>query len=90
MGTSAGSKVFLTYGWRAACALSMAFYGWQLFVLLLRGPNCKRYTWFGYEGGFALQMEQKQNDIATPDTQSSESSTVCSHTHRAEYGSTRT
>lgn len=29
----------------------MAFYGWQLFVLLIRGPHCKRYTWFGYEGG---------------------------------------
>ena len=29
----------------------MALYGFQLFVLLLRGPHCKRYTWFGYEGG---------------------------------------
>ena len=29
----------------------MALYGFQLFILLLRGPHCKRYTWFGYEGG---------------------------------------
>lgn len=71
MGTSAGSRVFLNRGWRAASALSIAFYGWQLFVLFLRGPNCKRYTWFGYEGGFSYQVEQKQNDIATPATQTS-------------------
>lgn len=69
MGTSVGSQVFLNRGWRAASALSMAFYGWQLFVLFLRGPNCKQYTWFGYEGGFSYQVEQKQNDIATPATQ---------------------
>ena len=74
MGTSAGSAVFLTYGWRAASALSMAFYGWQLLVLFLRGPNCARYTWFGFEGGFAFQVEQKQDGTATPATQMSESS----------------
>ncbi|KAG6379269.1 hypothetical protein JVT61DRAFT_11723 [Boletus reticuloceps] len=71
LGTSAGSKVFLTYGWRAASALSMAFYGWQLLVLLLRGPNCKQSTWFGYEGGFRHQVEQKQTGSATPATQTS-------------------
>ncbi|KAN0087861.1 Major facilitator superfamily domain containing protein [Tylopilus felleus] len=78
MGTSAGSRVFLTYGWRAASALSMAFYGWQLFVLFLRGPNCRRSAWFGYEGGFAYQTSDilptdltlgsypSQNDSAMP------------------------
>ncbi|KAF8441084.1 major facilitator superfamily domain-containing protein [Boletus edulis BED1] len=71
LGTSAGSKVFLTYGWRAASALSMAFYGWQLLILLLRGPNCKQSTWFGYEGGFRHQVEQKQTGSATPATQTS-------------------
>ncbi|KAG8214842.1 hypothetical protein J3R82DRAFT_10002 [Butyriboletus roseoflavus] len=71
MGTSAGSQIFLTCGWRAASALSMAFYGWQFFVLFLRGPNCKRYTWFGYEGGFANQVEQTQDDTATPASQTS-------------------
>ena len=29
----------------------MALYGFQLLVLLLRGPHCKQHTWFGYEGG---------------------------------------
>ena len=51
MGTSVGSQVFVKFGWRAAAGLNMAFYGFQLFILLLRGPHCKQYTWFGYEGG---------------------------------------
>lgn len=71
MGASAGSRVFLTHGWRAASALSMAFYGWQLFILFLRGPNCEQYTWFGYEGGLIYQVEQKQNATATPATETS-------------------
>lgn len=29
----------------------MAFYTFMLFLLLIRGPHCKQYTWFGYEGG---------------------------------------
>ncbi|KAH7927666.1 MFS general substrate transporter [Leucogyrophana mollusca] len=55
MGTSVGTKVFIQHGWRAASALSMAWYGWQLVILFLRGPNCGRYTWFGYEGGLSIK-----------------------------------
>ncbi|KJA16288.1 hypothetical protein HYPSUDRAFT_147937 [Hypholoma sublateritium FD-334 SS-4] len=51
IGTSVGTHVFVHFGWRAGATLSMAFYAWQLFILLIRGPHCKRYTWFGYEGG---------------------------------------
>ena len=51
MGTSVGTQVFVKFGWRAAAVLNMALYGFQLFILLLRGPHCKQYTWFGYEGG---------------------------------------
>ena len=51
MGTYVGTQVFVKFGWRAAAALNMALYGFQLFILLLRGPHCERYTWFGYEGG---------------------------------------
>lgn len=29
----------------------MAFYTFMLLLLLIRGPHCKQYTWFGYEGG---------------------------------------
>ena len=51
MGTSVGTHVFVKYGWRAGAGLNMALYGFQLLVLLLRGPHCKQHTWFGYEGG---------------------------------------
>jgi len=43
--------VFLQSGWRAGAGLNMAFYAFQLCVLLLRGPHCERFTWFGYQGG---------------------------------------
>ncbi|KAF8187757.1 MFS superfamily [Pholiota molesta] len=52
MGTSVGTHVFVNFGWRAGAALSMGWYAWQLCILLIRGPHCQRYTWFGYEGGF--------------------------------------
>ncbi|KAF8633765.1 hypothetical protein AX15_001271 [Amanita polypyramis BW_CC] len=51
MGTAVGTKVFVRYGWRAAASLSLAWYAAQLVILLIRGPHCARYTWFGWEGG---------------------------------------
>ncbi|TFK38956.1 MFS general substrate transporter [Crucibulum laeve] len=51
MGTSVGTQVFVKFGWRAAALFSMGLYGFELFILLIRGPHCSRYTWFGYEGG---------------------------------------
>ena len=59
MGTSVGTQVFLKYGWRPAAALSVAWSGFTLVVLLLCGPHCKRYTWFGYEGGTNLRKEKQ-------------------------------
>ena len=58
IGSAAGSKVFLGYGWRANGALMVAFGIFQLVVLLLRGPHTKRYTWFGYEGGLDWRRER--------------------------------
>ncbi|VDB87205.1 unnamed protein product [Peniophora sp. CBMAI 1063] len=58
IGSAAGSKVFLQYGWRANGALMVAFCLFQLFVLLARGPHTKRYTWFGYEGGLNWRRQQ--------------------------------
>ncbi|KZV61521.1 MFS general substrate transporter [Peniophora sp. CONT] len=58
IGSAAGSKVFLDYGWRANGALMVAFCGCQLFVLLSRGPHAERYTWFGYEGGLEWRRER--------------------------------
>jgi hypothetical protein len=60
IGTAAGTKVFVLYGWRAGAALSMGFYGLQLVVLFARGPHVGRYTWFGYEGG----LEARNSVIA--------------------------
>ncbi|TFY75752.1 hypothetical protein EWM64_g8260 [Hericium alpestre] len=51
IGTAVGSKLFTTYGWRASAGLSLGLTGFMLCILLLRGPHCERYTWFGYEGG---------------------------------------
>ena len=51
MGTAVGTKVFVEHGWRAAAGVSLAWYGAQLVFLLVRGPHCERYTWFGWEGG---------------------------------------
>ena len=55
MGTSVGTQVFVKFGWRPAAALSVAWSGFTLFVMLIRGPHCARYTWFGYEGGCRLR-----------------------------------
>ncbi|KAJ7659868.1 major facilitator superfamily domain-containing protein [Mycena rosella] len=52
MGTAAGTEVFTTYGWRPAAALNMGLYVWILGVIMLRGPHCARFTWFGFEGGW--------------------------------------
>jgi hypothetical protein len=52
MGTAAGTQVFTTYGWRPAAALNLGFYAWILGVIMLRGPHCARFTWFGFEGGW--------------------------------------
>ena len=60
MGTAAGTHVFTEYGWRACAGLSMGWCGWQLLVLLARGPRCARKTWVGWEGGWGSWKEGKQ------------------------------
>ena len=55
MGTSVGTRVFNAHGWRAAAALSVGWHGFCLLMILVRGPHCKRYTWFGYEGGYSVK-----------------------------------
>ncbi|CAK5273452.1 unnamed protein product [Mycena citricolor] len=53
-GTAAGTAVFLRYGWRMAGLLSVALCLWQILILLLRGPHCERYTWFGWQDGLGI------------------------------------
>ena len=58
MGTSVGSKVFTEHGWRPDASLNLAWTGFTLFVLFLRGPHCPRYTWIGWQGGFELRKSR--------------------------------
>ncbi|EMD39901.1 hypothetical protein CERSUDRAFT_150654 [Gelatoporia subvermispora B] len=58
MGTSVGSEVFNKFGWRPAAALSLAWTGFTIFIILARGPHVPRYTWFGYEGGIELRKSR--------------------------------
>jgi len=61
MGTSVGSKVFLENGWRAAAGLSMAWMGWQMAILLSRGPHCERKTWVGWQGGMEIRRSKVES-----------------------------
>lgn len=76
-----GTKVFILYGWRAAAALSMGFYGLQLAVLLARGPHVERYTWFGYGGG----LEARNSVVAARKTENVENE-VAAGQPREKYG----
>ncbi|CDO75002.1 hypothetical protein BN946_scf184965.g4 [Trametes cinnabarina] len=58
MGTSVGAKVFNEHGWRPDAALNLAWTGFTLLVLFLRGPHCPRYKWIGWEGGFELRKSR--------------------------------
>ncbi|KAA1476123.1 MFS general substrate transporter [Dentipellis sp. KUC8613] len=63
MGTAVGTKVYLDHGWRASGAVSLGWVGWQLVILLLRGPHVERYTWLGYQGGAAWRKAEEQTDV---------------------------
>ena len=76
MGSSVGSHIFLTYGWRAGAGFSSGLYGFQLCVLLLRGPHCKRHTWFGYEGGWEARKSVVEKRKRLEAEMSSECSSV--------------
>ncbi|KAJ7029894.1 MFS superfamily, partial [Mycena alexandri] len=70
-GTPVGTQIYLQHGWRACAALAVAFSGFQIIVLLLRGPHCRRYTWFGWEGGRAAWRKRRTADpeeSSTPTT----------------------
>ncbi|KAH9850127.1 major facilitator superfamily domain-containing protein [Lenzites betulinus] len=58
MGTAVGSKVYTDHGWRPDAALNLGWMGFALLVLLARGPHCRRYTWFGWEGGMELRKSR--------------------------------
>lgn len=77
MGTAVGTEVFVKYGWRPAAALSVAWTGFTLILMLIRGPHCKRYTWFGYEGGLGLRKVKPQAQVeGQPDVEKAQSASA--------------
>ncbi|KAJ6564151.1 major facilitator superfamily domain-containing protein [Mycena capillaripes] len=60
MGTAVGSQLYLQHGWRVCAVLSVALSGWSLLTLLVRGPHCARYTWLGWEGGWAARRPRTE------------------------------
>jgi hypothetical protein len=53
--------LFTRYGWRVAAGFALGLMGIELLVLVVRGPHCRRKTWFGYEdarGGDAPDVEK--------------------------------
>ncbi|KZT12236.1 MFS general substrate transporter, partial [Laetiporus sulphureus 93-53] len=62
MGTAVGSKVFTEYGWRPAAALNLAWSGFMLIIILIRGPHVSRYTWVGYRGGLEVRKRKVEGD----------------------------
>lgn len=66
MGTSVGSEVFVRFGWRACGALSLGWMGWQLFILMIRGPHCDRKTWIGWQGGWEPRKSVMEERLRKP------------------------
>jgi hypothetical protein len=64
-GTSVGTKVFVSHGWRASAALSLGWMGFELLILLTRGPHEGRYTWIGWKRG--LTPMRKASTPADPE-----------------------
>lgn len=44
----------------------MAWYGFQIAVLFIRGPHVQRYTWVGWEGGWQARksvVDARRNQL---------------------------
>ncbi|KAF9522312.1 major facilitator superfamily domain-containing protein [Crepidotus variabilis] len=57
MGTSVGTQLLVEHSYEVSSGVRLAFCGWQILILLLRGPHVPRKTWFGWKGG--MQMRKK-------------------------------
>ncbi|GAA5917654.1 hypothetical protein JCM6882_003423 [Rhodosporidiobolus microsporus] len=55
IGTAAGTRVYLKYGYRAEGGLCLGLLGFMLFILCLRGPHCPTKQWIGWAGGWELR-----------------------------------
>ena len=64
MGTAVGSLLFTKYGWRPSAAVSLAWAGFMLFAIFLRGPNLPCYAWLGYAGGIRPRRREISNGFS--------------------------
>ncbi|KAJ3728139.1 MFS superfamily [Lentinula guzmanii] len=77
-GTSAGTYVFIHYGWRACALMTLGFAVWQIVLLLARGPGLDRSDsvrgkrWIGWNGtGLERSRKtQKLSDVEEKDGRS--------------------
>jgi hypothetical protein len=60
MGTSVGTQLLVEHSYQLSSGVRLAFCGFQLLILLLRGPHVPRMTWFGWKGG--MQLRKKMID----------------------------
>ncbi|KAJ7058933.1 major facilitator superfamily domain-containing protein [Mycena amicta] len=63
-GTAAGTSIYLAHGWRVCAAFSVGLCIAQLVVLLLRGPHCTRYTWVGWQSGWAPVRKPRRPKVS--------------------------
>ncbi|GAA5862705.1 hypothetical protein JCM8547_003518 [Rhodosporidiobolus lusitaniae] len=74
IGTSAGTRVYLTWGYRASGGLCVGLTGFQMFMLFLRSPHLPNKRWIGWSGGWELrksvverekrEKEEKEKEVA--------------------------
>ena len=57
MGTSVGTQLLVEHSYQLSSGVRLAFCGFQLLILLLRGPHVPRKTWFGWKGGMKLRKK---------------------------------
>ncbi|GAA6000036.1 hypothetical protein JCM10207_006023 [Rhodosporidiobolus poonsookiae] len=57
IGTSAGTRVYLKWGYRASGGLCLGLLGFSVLVLFLRGPHCPIDQWMGWTGGWELRKK---------------------------------
>ena len=88
MGTSVGTLVFVKYGWRACAALNVGWMGFQMLVLLSRGPHCGQYTWVGYDGGLEWRRPKTLHHGVPPTPTEAESKASVTTTNAVGSGGT--
>jgi hypothetical protein len=65
MGTSVGTQLLVEHSYQLSSGVRLAFCGFQLVILLLRGPHVPRKTWFGWKGGMRVRKKTDEEPTST-------------------------